>query len=148
MTDVLAEKLGDATAAMAEVLVHGSFAPALKDNHDLIHKSVGVNFAAAAAPKGNAWPPRKKIGDDHPLLIDTTKLFQAATSDFGEGAVNEVGDREAATGVDPGEVPYAATHNFGDPDRNMPQREFEDVDDATLDRMAERIADRGIELLI
>ena len=30
----------------------------------------------------------------------------------------------------------------------MPQREFEDVDEDTLDQMAERIADCGNELLI
>lgn len=148
MNDVLAEQLGDETAALAQALDQGSFARALKDNHDLVHKSVGVNFTATAAPDGSKWPPRKKIGDGHPLLIDTGTLFQAATSDFGAGAVNEVGDRDAATGIDPEEVPYAATHNYGDPVRNMPQREFEDVDDTTLDRMAERIADEGIRLIL
>ncbi|HEV8061090.1 MAG TPA: hypothetical protein VGP68_14515 [Gemmataceae bacterium] len=132
---------------MTAALSSGSFAPAFKQNIELIHKSVGVNFASTSSPDGGEWPARKKVGDGHPLLIESGDLFQSATSDFGLGSVNDIGDREASTGVDPTEVPYAATQNFGDPSRNIPQREFEDVDEATLDEMAERIADRGIELL-
>ena len=146
MKDIPAEQFSAETAAMAEVLARGSFAAALQENNDLVHESVGVNFAAEAAPHAGAWPPRKKIGDGHPLLRDTLKLFQSATG--GAGSVNEVSDREAATGVDRDAVPYAAAQNYGYPENNLPKREFEDVDDATLDRMAARIADRGIELLM
>ncbi|HEV3343008.1 MAG TPA: hypothetical protein VG125_21720 [Pirellulales bacterium] len=147
-TDVPAEHLGAETARMIAALESGSFAPAFKDCLEIAHKSIGVNFAATAAPHGGEWPPRKKVGDGHPLLIESGRLFQSATSDVGEGHVGEIGDREASTGVDPNAVPYAATQNFGNPNRNIPAREFEDVDDATLDAMLERVADRGIELLL
>lgn len=147
-TDILAEQLGHETADMAQSLGFGSFAPALKECVDIAHKSIGENFAAEAAPHGGAWAPRKVAGDDHPLLIDTTKMFTASTNDFGEGAVNEIGDREASTGVDPGEVPYAAAQNFGYAENNLPQREFEDVSEAAMDEMTEVMADRGVELLM
>jgi phage gpG-like protein len=144
MNDVPAEKLVAECRQMAGALERGSFAPAFRDSIELAHKSIGQNFAAEAAPHGAGWPPRKEEGDGHPLLIESGELFQAATSDFGSGSVNMIGDREASTGVDPLEVPYAATQNFGDAERNIPAREFEDPSDAALDEMAERLADEAL----
>lgn len=147
-TDVRADQLGSETSEMVQALNYGSFAPAFKQCIDLVHKRIGVNFASASSPNGGEWAPRKKQGDGHPLLIDTGTLFQAATSDFGAGSFSDISAREASTGVDAGEVPYAATHNFGDPSRNIPQREFEDVDEETLDQAAELMADFAIEELL
>lgn len=160
-TDTLAEQLGSETADMVRQLGYGSLEPAFGECIELAHKSIAENFVATAAPHGGEWPPRKsertgtgladannRTEGTHPLLIKSGKLFQAATSDFGEGAIEEVRDRDASIGIDPGEVSYAATHNYGDAERGMPQREFEDVSDAAMDEMAEAIADRGIELLM
>lgn len=147
-TDVPAEQLGNEIAEMVDSLRHGSFEPALKECIELAHHSIGVNFASEASPHGGGWTPRKEPGDGHPLLIESGKLFQAATSSFGEGHAGEVGDREASTGIDAGAVPYAATQNFGRPEANIPARQFEDVDDRTVGAMLEIVADRGIELLL
>ncbi len=147
-TDVPAERLSAETAEMAKAIETGSFAPAFEQCIELAHKEFGVNFAATAAPHGGSWPPRKKIGDGHPLEIKSGDLFQAETSDFGKGSIKQVGDREAFTGVDPGEVPYAAAQNYGRSEINLPARESEDVDEAALDAMAEEMADRGLELLM
>lgn len=152
-TDVPADQFGFATAEMVQALGYGSFAPAFEECIGLAHKSIAENFVATAAPHGGEWPSRKQkgagkeVGQGHPLLILSGKLFQAATGDFGEGSLKEINDRGAATGVNSNAVPYAAAQNFGIKGR-LPQREFEDVSDLAMDAMAELIADQGIELLL
>lgn len=159
--DILAEQLGFETADMVRQLGYGSLEPAFKECIEVAHKSIAENFVETAGPHSGDWPPRKsertgtgladannRTEGTHPLLIKTGKLFQAATSDFGEGAIEDVRDRDAAIGINPQEVPYAATHNYGDPGRGMPQREFEDVSEEAMDQMAEAMADRGVELLM
>lgn len=146
-TIVPAAQFGAEVQKMVQALGYGSFAPAFEECIELAHANIAQNFFLSETAGGDGWPPRKVIGDGHPLLIDTGLLFGAATGE-GDGAVKEVGYRDASIGVDAGTVPYAAAHNFGYPENNLPQREFEDVSDATANEMAERIADRGIELLI
>lgn len=76
----------------------------------LVKNSVQHNFDVGGRPE--SWPPRK---DDkpHKLLIKTGKLKNSIYVEQQRDSVS-VGTR----------VPYQATHNFGDPGRNIPQREY------------------------
>lgn len=117
----------------------------------LISKSIGENFASSIAADGQAWPPRKKAGDGHPLLIETTALVQAATGS-GPGAVVEISPNELVVGVDPGAstaggIPGAAAHQFGSASRNIPARPYMEARDDALDQAAEKIADAALELV-
>lgn len=160
-SDAPAEQLGFATAEMVQALGYGSLEPAFNECIDIAHKSIVENFVNTSGPHSGAWPPRKskrtgtgkadannRTEGTHPLLIKSGKMFQAATSDFGAGSIEDVRDRDAMIGIDPQGVPYAATHDYGAPARGIPQREFEDVSEAAMDRMTEEVADRGVELLM
>lgn len=158
--DVPASQFGAAVQDMVQALNYGSFEPALKECIDIAHKSIAENFANQSSPHGGPWAPRKskktgkgtwengRLQGSHPLEILTGTLFQAETSDFGAGHVQDIGYREAFTGVDSGEVPWAGPQNFGNPAQNLPARLSEDVSDEAVDRMADEVADRGIELLM
>lgn len=117
---------------------------ALEKCRNLILCDITDNFEKSSSPDGAPWPPRQKSGDGHPLLIETRALVDAATGN-GAGSINEIDGRELQLGVDGSVIPYAATHNFGDPSRNIPQREFAGAREMTLQECAEIIAD---ELLI
>lgn len=158
--DVDAAQFGAASQDMVQALNFGSFEPALKECLEEGQKDIARNFAAQASSHGGTWAPRKskqtgpgtfennRLQGTHPLLIDTGLMFQAETSDFGEGHVENLGYREATSGVDPEVVPYAGFHQFGAPGANIPARPSVDLSDETVDTMAELIADRGVELLM
>ena len=101
---------GDATELMQTLTGH-------------VRRGIRDNFVWKSSPRGQAWPERQRLGDGHPLLIDTGRLYNAATGQ-GAGSVTRVEPREVAVGVDSAVVPYAAAHNFGVPARNLPQREY------------------------
>lgn len=90
---------------------------------DIMRQSVRDNFNSQATPDGQNWPARKIPGDGHPLLMDKGPLLQAATGG-GAGQIEIIQGREVEMGVDGRVIPYAATHNFGDADRNIPSREY------------------------
>ncbi|MCI0358644.1 MAG: phage virion morphogenesis protein [Planctomycetaceae bacterium] len=94
---------------------------AMQQCAEIGRQSMRDNFTSSATPDGSNWPPRKRQGDGHPLLIDRGPLLQAATGG-GAGHVEQVEDREVALGVDGSVIAYAATHNFGR--GNVPQREY------------------------
>ncbi len=104
----------------------------------LVGKAEVRNFAAAASAQGDAWPPRKDQTQKHPLLILTGQLFLSVTSEFGGQHVENISPRSLEWGT---RVPYAGVHEFGSHKKNIPQREFMDVDDETLDECQEILAD-------
>lgn len=142
MTEIPVEQLGDHLAAMHNRLESASLEGPLRDLLPILGQGFQANFAAAAGPGGSAWPPRKD-SKPHPLLNETGALL-GATQEGGLGNVTLVGPRELATGVNKtvrkGGIPGAAVHNFGYPDRNIPQREYLYASEDTLDRMAASFA--------
>ena len=105
-------------------------------------QAVRDNFNSSASPDNRSWPPRKNVGDGHPLLIDTGRLMQAATGG-GPGHVTRVQDGELTVGVDGSKVKYAGVHNRGG--RRMPKREFMGARPPKLKQIGEIIADAGLE---
>lgn len=141
------------------VLAHGDFSEPLTECAHLARQDFARNFAAQAGPHSGPWAPRKKEGSGkigekdygHPLEIKSGAMFLAETSDFGAGAITDIGPREAVLGVDPDVIPYAAAQNYGhtyqNPLRVLPQRESFDVQDGTADQMNEIMADGVLEQL-
>jgi phage gpG-like protein len=117
---------------------------ALEKCRNLILCDMVDNFEKSMSPDGTLWPPRQKAGDGHPLLIQTRALMDAATGS-GAGSINTIDGRELQLGVDGSIIPYAASHNFGDPSRNIPEREFLGAQEVTLNECAEILAE---ELLL
>lgn len=138
--DEFAAELDDITRRIDKEPASG----ALERCRNLVLCDIADNFDKGMSADGAAWPPRQVAGDGHPLLIETRALVDAATGN-GAGSINEIDGRELQLGVDGSIIPYAATHNFGDPARNIPQRKFASAQDVTLKECAELIAD---ELLI
>lgn len=107
-------------------------------------------FSLAQSPDGESWPPRKEVGDGHALLIDTTALKSAATG-VGAGSVKRVESDTLIVGVDKdtslGGIPGAGVHNYGFPQRNIPQREFLGLNESAADDCANIIADLCLDKL-
>ena len=122
----------------------------------LVIENIIENFARQESPDGLAWPDRKEIGDGHPLLVETRtegagSLFGAATGQAG-GHVSRIEGNTLVVGVDKdggiGGIPGAGVHNYGFPERNIPQREFLGIGENTMDACAELIADHCIKELL
>ena len=104
-----------------------SFLDVMPEIARVINQSTRDNFNSSADPDGGSWPPRKHIGDGHPLLMDTGKLLQAATGG-GSGHIERMEPNGIVVGVDGATVPYAGIHNDGMGGR-MPQREYLGLDE-------------------
>jgi phage gpG-like protein len=115
----------------------------LKDMRQPIFAGISDNFTRGAAPDGTTWPPRKRIGDGHPLLIKSGTMYQASTSTFGEGHVEQITDTDLMVGAD---LEYAARHQFGL--GRMPKREFMAIGEDTVDQLVEMTADYFVDLII
>jgi hypothetical protein len=156
-TVIPASEFAAEAAMMLDALAHGDLSEPLSACAHLADEEFGRNFAAMAGPHSGAWAPRKQggtgqgKGEGHPLEIKSGAMFQAETSPFGEGHIENVGPRSAEIGVDPEIIPYAAAQNYGhtyqNPLRVLPQRESMDVSDQVADRMAEEMADGWLEVL-
>lgn len=133
-----AEQAPEALAAMGESLLVGDFVPAMERASLIVNRSVRDNFTSSASPDGEDWPPRKRIGDGHPLLIDTGALIQAA-ADGGSGHIERFEPQGLVKGVQGAAVPYAAVHNYGG--LKLPQREFLGLHDRGAAAVAELLAD-------
>jgi phage gpG-like protein len=108
------------------------------------------NFNNAVGADGATWQKRKREGDGHPLLVESSALLQAVMG--GDGSVTTIAARELQTGVNAssggdGGVPFAGLHNAGNPATNLPQREFMYASEETLDRMVEVFADETLNTI-
>ena len=130
--------------AEAALMQPGDLPDAFADVTDIIRRGIADNFSMEQTADGIGWPARKRIGDGHPLLDDTGAL-KAASLGEGPGAVERIVDGcELQLGVekiDLGGLPGAAVHQFGYPDKNIPQREYLAMSEATIDETVEAIAD-------
>ncbi len=89
-------------------------------------QSIRDSFTSSASPSGVDWPPRKIVGDGHPLEIDKGNFLQAATGG-GAGHVHTVestgeGGADLCVGVSLDVIPYARAQALGYPPRNLPAR--------------------------
>lgn len=117
----------------------------------IIREGIADNFAKQQTADGIGWPPRKIIGDGHPLLQDTLALRNAALGE-GPGTVERVvGGDELQLGVEKiqlGGLPGAAVHQYGYPEKNIPQREYLAMSEETIDKTVDAVADYLIERVL
>lgn len=122
------------------------------DLENIVRMGVDDNFANEATADGSAWPKRKRQGDGHPILTDTGALRAGATEKGATGSVSRLGGETLEIGVDalqggPGGLPGARVHNFGYPEKNIPQREYMAVSDSVVDFLEERTADEVMKVI-
>jgi len=135
--------------AEAALMQPGDLPDAFADVTDIIRRGIADNFSMEQTADGIGWPARKRIGDGHPLLEELTGpgagALKAAALGEGPGAVERIVDGcELQLGVekiDLGGLPGAAVHQFGYPDKNIPQREYLAMSEATIDETIEAMAD-------
>lgn len=157
--ECLASDFHEEMQELLGLLAHGDLSEPLRECAHLARQDFARNFAAQSGPNSGTWAPRKKEGSGkisekdagHPLEIKSGAMFLAETSDFGGGAITDIGRRDATLAVDPEVIPYAAAQNYGhtyqNPLRVLPQRESFDIQDATADRCQDIVADAVLEQL-
>ena len=130
--------------AVGDALESGSFQEILRGPiRGVVLAAVGENFASSRGPDGEAWPARQKIGDGHPLLIESGALMGGATGQ-GAGHTTEADDRELTVAV---ELVHAATHEYGRPGANIPARPYMGVADSKFETVDAMIAKQGETLI-
>ena len=128
------EHFGELGARVDEIEFGGVFAEKIVPK---LEEGFTDNFARQSTAGGSPWPPRKDPRPKHPLLILTSALVQSVGTKA-RGHVERVEQRQVELGTN---LPYAATHEFGDPSRNIAQRSYLDVADPILDDCEVVIAD-------
>ena len=101
---------------------------------DPIGQMFEETFNAQIDSGGSSWPEHApstvaRYGP-HPLLILTSAMYGSLTG-YGEGHYEVVEPLSFTWGTN---LPYAATHQYGDPERNIPQREYAFVNEEWRDK--------------
>jgi len=136
------EEFSAHASRLSRMLESADFTPELSGViRNTVLDGVWENFAKSSNPEGGSWPPRKVVGDGHPLLIDTMRLMEAATG--GGGSLTIVEPQQLVVGVSG--VPYAGVHNYGS--SRMPQREYMGAPEKSLEAIDDQIADAGLKRL-
>lgn len=113
----------------------------LSEAAGIFHDSVKANFARQEDEFGNHWPPRKDK-KQHPLLVLTSQLLNAAGGGAGENQVIQ-GGRKIILEIDSPE--YAAVHQFGK--GKVPRRSFFYLHRSDKGRMDELVKKRFSEII-
>lgn len=93
----------------------------------ILQNDTKLNFRRQAAPDGTPWKATKRGGQ---ILSDTRRLRNSIQHEFGNDY--------ARVGTN---VIYAATHQFGDPKRNIAARPFLGVGKRSADKINTAIDD-------
>lgn len=138
MNETLAEDFAAEMDELAGSLGEGGYQPLLREFVPMIQQDVQQNFDTGATADHSPWPAHaestvRRYGE-HPLLVLSGALERAAT-EAGANHVEDVTDLGLTYGVRG--LIYAATHQYGDPDRNIPEREYMAISEETADEMAD-----------
>lgn len=105
------------------------------------------NILRAEGPTGEAWPPHtpetvRRMGP-HPLLIWHGHLIEAVRDTGSPGNVHDIEDqgRTLVTGVLTSVIEYAAVHQWGCAEKNIPPRTYVYATESVLDQCGEVLAD-------
>ena len=125
----------------------GSFEEPLRECLPTLHQGYEDNFIRAEDSDGVPWPPHApatvaRMGP-HPLLIWHGPLIEAVRDTGNPGNITEIKDdgRTLETGVDTDVVEYAATHQYGEGDGRIPQREYLYANEQTVDDCEDVLAE-------
>ena len=141
----------------AKALEGDALQPALALSLDLCLENVGQHFVQSQTASGEAGVPRKQPTGDWPLLVKSGRLASSVLGDAaglaGNVPIDSQGQSEHVRVIEDDQayfastVPYAATHEHGDPSRNIPQRQFMGVDGETVDLIVGVFADHVAKLV-
>lgn len=138
-----AEHLGDAVNQAVDRFHNATLRDTLEEIERVLERDAfGANFALSAAADGTPWAPHApstvaRYGK-HPLLILSGDLFLSVTSNFGAHHISRIDGRTLETGTD---LVYAAVHQYGWPERNIPARPYLDASAEVLEHCREMAAD-------
>lgn len=141
---ITAEKFADEMESLAGSINQG-FEPLLQSFVEPIRQGVQLNFDNEQTSDESPWPKRKDPTLTHKLLHLTGALEAAATGS-GANHVETIHDNTLTYGVSG--IVYAATHQYGDAGRNIPQREYLGISDVTLDNLTEMATDFTLNRII
>jgi len=136
------EKFGLYLGDVADAFESDPMNTVIEESYQAILQNIRDNFTSSVTPGGDPWPERKIEGDGHPLLMDTGALLQAATGG-GAGHIVVLEPRALEFGVSADTIPYAASHEFGYMERNLPARSYLGAGKETLAEIGEEMADEG-----
>ena len=113
------EQFADKLRRVARELEQLDHSDTLQSCAAVVERSVRTNFSRKVRSDGVAWAARKvtiypseiRSRWNHPLLILTGRLINAASG--GMGHYRKVGKKSMEMGVDPSVVPYARVHQDG-----------------------------------
>jgi phage gpG-like protein len=129
--------------AVATALETASMADALAEAKTEIQRGIRAGFNSGIdVQTGTGWAPRKRRYP-HPTLMKSGALMQAATGG-GAGSIARVSARQVDVGVSSTVIGYAGFHQSGT--SNMAARPFVGAAAETLDLIAEKIADAGLQV--
>jgi hypothetical protein len=132
------ELLGDADTYFES----GSFREPLEQTGEVFRRGFHDNFMRAAYPDGSPWPQRKD-NLPHPLLRLSEDMLNATTQLGAMGNIAVTEDREASLGVNGGEIPYAATQQYGR--GPIPPRTYVYATEAIVEECGEILKSAAIE---
>lgn len=117
----------------------------------ILNDGVYENFILRVGSDGSPWPPHspetvRRYGP-HPLLVLSGTMIAAASESGSTGHIEEIGPRNAVTGIDGDQIPYTFAQNFGYSEGNIPQREFFYSVDETDERASETFFDWAFEII-
>ena len=144
-------QLGSVLQKMVTELVSAPMPNTLEKCRDMVARGIDHNFLMEQNYSGGQWPPHapKTVAmyGPHPLLILSGAMFESVTMVGAPFNVYEpMGNgRGFAWGTN---IIYAATHQYGDDSRNIPEREFVYIDYETEFQIGELIEEDGIMELI
>jgi len=103
-------------------------------------------FAGERSPGGESWPELSPVtiarkGHDR-ILYETGRLEASLVSVGGPGNIHEIGERGSLFGTD---AEYSLYHQLGG--GRLPRREHVGTDSATVDDLADAIAEHVVESL-
>ena len=147
MKSILAEDVRRELTSQLTAMKTGDLSPIFRSIGQDVRLAFANTFAIAASFTEGKWKKRKHVGDGHPLLIDTGRLFRGATTGGAEGHIADYGKRVMKEGIDSSVIVYAAAQNFGYPERNLPARRYIDLTTKDVDKFAVMISDFTLELM-
>lgn len=109
---------GDMTAAMLEI-------------SEYLHERTRDHFDNEEDPDGTPWQTlsAETIERKEKKGISVNKILHGETLHLRDTIFSFSSDDEAGISTGPGTDAYAATHQFGDPDRDIPERRYFGIGD-------------------
>lgn len=148
MQTVTADNLREELDSMVEHLSRDPFQAPLEDCAQILRDGFEDNIQRAEDSQGSNWPPHapatvKQYGP-HPLLILSEYMLESLRTDGAPSNITRIDQRELQAGTD---AIYAATHQYGDDSRNIPQREFVYATEDVLEQCEQAVAIHAGQLL-